>query len=151
MTPMDRASITESRSSARQAWDMSGTALDARFDDFSASVNGALMSLAGNVPVNVPEQAANARMSWDITPDWHARASLRHVGKRYSVNTNSPASLMPDYSVVDIGVRWTVSQALQLDARLDNAFDEIYAASGSATQWILGQPRTFAVAMRMTS
>lgn len=129
--------------------DMNGTVLDAQFDDFSASVDGALVSLAGNVPVNVPEQAANVRLSWDITEDWQARASLRHVGKRYSANTNTPASVMPDYSVLDVGVRWLLSPTLQFDARLDNAFDEIYATSGSTTQWILGQPRTFALAMRM--
>jgi iron complex outermembrane receptor protein len=64
---------------------VNGTVLRARFDDFKAQVGATVMSLAGNVPLNVPEKSANV-LFWDPTPVWQARAVMRHVGRRFADN-----------------------------------------------------------------
>jgi iron complex outermembrane receptor protein len=118
-----------------------GATLDARFDDFKAAVSGAVVSLNGNVPTGVPEQSANLLVFWDAAPAWQFRSVLRYVGRRFSDNTNAPATRIPSYHVLDLGGRWRVSPRLDLDLRLDNATDAIYADSGNATNWLLGSPR----------
>ncbi len=124
---------------------LNGTILDARFDDFKATVGTSVVSLAGNVPLNVPEESANAIVFWDATSFLEGRAVVRYVGRRFADNTNVAASRIPSYTVLDLGARWRVSPKLSLDLRLDNATDEVYADSGSATSWLLGRPRAVAV------
>jgi iron complex outermembrane recepter protein len=121
---------------------VNGTILDARFDDFKAMVGTSLVSLAGNVPINVPERSANFLVFWEPQERWQARGSLRVVGRRFADNTNVAASLIPSYRVLDLGVRFRATQKLNFDLRLDNVLDEIYADSGSATAWLLGSPRS---------
>ncbi len=121
---------------------VNGTALKARFDDFKATIGTSVVSLAGNVPLNVPERSANVLAFWDPTSSWQARAVLRYVGRRFADNTNTAASLIPSYSVLDLGTRWKATRKLALDLRLDNTLDEVYADSGSATAWLLGSPRS---------
>ena len=126
-----------------------GTVLKARFDDFKAMVGTSVVSLAGNVPINVPEKSANLLIFWDPTPAWQARANLRYVGRRFADNTNAAASLIPSYTVLDLGTRWKATRILAFDLRLDNALEEIYADSGSATAWLLGSPRSVSVSVNI--
>jgi iron complex outermembrane receptor protein len=127
---------------------LNGTVLRARFDDFNAVVSNRVVQLAGNVPLNVPEQSANAMLFWSPTPAWEARSVMRFVGRRFADNTNTTA-IMPSYKVVDFGVRWRARPRLSIDARLDNAFDEIYPDSGTTTQWLLGSPRSATVSLNL--
>jgi iron complex outermembrane receptor protein len=129
----------------RVRMNVNGTALRARFDDFKATIGTTVVSLAGNVPLNVPERSANVIVFWDPTARWQARGTLRYVGRRFADNTNVAASLIPSYTVLDLGLRWKAAPRLGLDARVDNALDEVYADSGSATAWLLGSPRSFTV------
>ena len=119
--------------------------LNAQFDDFKAVVGTSVVSLAGNVPLNVPEKSANVMVFWDPTSSWQARANLRSVGRRFADNTNAAATLIPSYKVLDLGTRWKARPKLGLDLRLDNALDEVYADSGSATAWLLGSPRSISL------
>ncbi len=128
---------------------VNGTVLRAQFDDFRAVVGGGTVQLAGNVPLNVPERSANLMIFWDPTPQWQARAIARVVGRRFADNTNVAASGIPAYQVVDLGLRWRVRPNLSLDGRVDNVFDEVYADSGSVTQWLLGQPRSAALSLNV--
>jgi iron complex outermembrane receptor protein len=128
---------------------VNGTVLRARFDDFRAVVGTGLAQLAGNVPLNVPERSANVMVFWSPARAWEARAVARFVGRRFADNTNVAASLIPSYKVVDFGVRWKVQPRLSIDARLDNAFDAIYADSGSSTAWLLGAPRSATVSFNV--
>lgn len=118
-----------------------GTVLKAQFDEFRASIGGVAVSLAGNVPLNVPEKSANLMLFWNAAPALELRSVLRHVGRRFADNTNVAASRIPSYSVLDLGARWRVRPRLSVDLRLDNALDEVYADSGSTTAWQLGPPR----------
>ena len=124
---------------------VNGTVLKAQFDDFKATVGTSVVSLAGYVPLNVPESSANVLVFWSPTVLWQARANLRYVGRRFADNTNVAASLIPSYKVLDLGTRWKATEKLSLDFRVDNALDAVYADSGSATQWLLGSPRSASV------
>ena len=130
-------------------FNVNGTVLRARFDDFKALVGTGVVSLAGNVPLNVPERSANALVFWDATRAWQARAVYRYVGRRFADNTNIAASLIPSYSVLDLGAKWRARQRLTLDLRVDNVTDEIYADSGSSTAWLLGPPRSVALSVNV--
>ena len=120
---------------------VNGAVLNARFDEFRASIGGVAVSLAGNVPLNVPEQSANAMLFWSAARALELRSVVRYVGRRFADNTNAAASRIPSYRVFDLGARWKVTQKLSLDLRVDNALDEVYADSGSTTAWQLGPPR----------
>jgi iron complex outermembrane recepter protein len=133
----------------RLRFNVNGTVLRARFDDFKAVVNNRVVQLAGNVPLNVPERSANVMVFWDPTPMWEARALMQVVGRRFADNTDPAASILPSYQVVDFGVRWRPRPRLAVDARVDNAFDLLYADSGTTTQWLLGSPRSFTLSLNV--
>lgn len=121
--------------------DVNGTVLRARFDDFNESVNGALVSRTGNVPTNVPQQAANAWLTWDFLPQWQFGAGVRYVGGRYADNANRVR--VPSYTVVDSALSWRVTRQAALTLRVYNLFNRDYAESVSngGQQWLLGRPR----------
>lgn len=122
--------------------------LQARFDNFVATVNGKATSLAGYRPQFVPKRTGNLFVLWNVTPQWEARTGTHYVSDRYSDNTD--VSRLPAYTVLDAGLAWKVSPKLKVDFRIDNIADKVYAAStyaGTATQWILGAPRTYTMTM----
>lgn len=119
-----------------------GTTLNARFDDFKATVGGAVVSLDGNVPTGVPEQSANLLVFYEAAPAWQFRSVLRYVGRRFSDNTNAAATRIPAYRVWDLGARFRATSKLDLDLRLDNVTDAVYADSGNSTNWLIGPPRS---------
>jgi iron complex outermembrane receptor protein len=128
-------------------FNVNGTVLKTRFDDFNAVVGPSVVQLAGRVPLNVPEQSANVIAFWNPHPRWEARSVMRFVGRRFADNINTVSAVMPSYKVVDFGLRWIVRPDMSFDARLDNAFDELYADSGTTTQWLLGSPRSATISM----
>jgi iron complex outermembrane receptor protein len=120
--------------------------LQARFDNFTATVGGKATSLAGYRPQFVPKRTGNLFVLWNVTPQVEARTGAHYVSDRYSDNTDQ--SRLPAYTVLDAGVAWKVTPKLKFDFRIDNLTDKVYAAStyaGTATQWILGAPRTYTV------
>jgi iron complex outermembrane receptor protein len=128
---------------------VNGTVLKARFDDFNAVVSGRIVQLAGNVPVNVPQRSANAIVFWTPASTWEARGVLRFVGRRFADNLDTASAIMPSFKVADVGVRWRARPKLSIDARIDNVFDEIYADSGTTTQWLLGMPRSATLSLNV--
>lgn len=127
--------------------ELNGTALKARYDDFSENVNGVPVSRDGKRPINVPQQSANLWMSWTVNPQWQAQAGVRHVGSMYTNNDNT--LVLPSYTVVDAGVHWDPVTRFGVDVRLTNALDKFYGytSSNSGGQWILGAPRAVEVAV----
>ncbi|WP_423195579.1 MULTISPECIES: TonB-dependent receptor [unclassified Cupriavidus] len=122
--------------------DINGTVLRARFDDFNEAVNGVLISRAGNVPTSVPQQAANAWLTWNVLPQWTAAAGLRYVGGRYADNANRVR--VPGYTTVDTALSWRVTRQAALTLRIYNLLNRDYAESFSngGQQWLLGRPRS---------
>ena len=124
--------------------------LHARFDDFGETVSGTVISRNGNTPPIVPEQTANLWVTWNGSTAWQVRGGLRYVGERFWNNANT--STAPAFTVVDAGLRRTLTAKLTLDARLYNAFDKLYAltfagSNDEVPQWMLGRARAVEVSL----
>lgn len=118
-----------------------GTALKARYDDFSENVNGVPVSRNGKRPINVPQRAVNLWASWMFHPQWLAQAGVRYVGSMYTTNDNT--QLLPSYTIVDAGLHWDATSQWAIDLRLSNVLDKFYAytSTNNGGQWIPGAPR----------
>jgi iron complex outermembrane recepter protein len=127
----------------RLHFEVNGTALNARFDNYLASFNGGVINLAGKLPQFVPESAANFIAHWSFLKDWDLRCLLQYVGTRYSDNTD--LYKLPAYAIFGVGLRYNVTKNINVDLRIDNITNSIYAVStyaGNSTQLILGEPRS---------
>jgi iron complex outermembrane recepter protein len=125
-----------------------GTVLKARFKEFGEVVSGVVMDRAGNTPPGVPTRTANISANWRFVQPLQARLSARFVGGRWTNNANSLR--VPGYEVVDLGLRWTISERLAADGRVSNIFDEIYSIGSNSSQWLLGAPRRFDLRLDMS-
>jgi iron complex outermembrane receptor protein len=127
-----------------------GTVLRPRYDDFFEVVSGARISRSGNKPTNVPWQSGNLLAFWSFKQQWLAQRTVRFVGDRYIDNANT--LVMPAYTVVDAGIRRSLSSKVALDFRLTNLTDAFYAYNFSSNglgggNWNIGQPRSFEVSL----
>lgn len=130
------------------AIDASVAMLDARYDEFAQNVGGMLVSRSGNTPRNIPERLANLWFTWNAPGDWQLRGGIQHVGDRFWNHANS--GTVPGYTVVDAGLRRRLTERVDIDVRLNNLFDELYATtyySNVEPQWFLGMPRSAEVAL----
>ncbi len=128
-----------------------GTILNAKFDNYTTTVNGVAVNLAGYRPSLVPDQTANLLATWDFLPDWQLRGALRYVGDRFADNTD--LDKMPAYTVLDLGLRWNVTQNVSLDLRVNNVMNTIYAVGASSViniQYLLGEPRNIMGTLKFT-
>jgi iron complex outermembrane recepter protein len=128
-----------------------GTILNAKFDNYTTTVNGVVVNLAGYRPYLVPDQTANLLATWDFLPDWQLRGALRYVGDRFTDNTD--LTRMPAYTVVDLGLRWNVTKNVSLDLRVNNLMNTIYAVGASSVvniQYLLGEPRNIIGTLKFT-
>jgi len=122
--------------------------LRARYDNFSQLVNGRLVSYAGNVPRNVPEQVSNVWLTWDFAQNWSVNGGVQIVGRTFSDDANT--LLRPAYAVVNGGLRWKPDERTTVAFRVYNLFDTVYAVSVPYTgQWLLGMPRTAEVSVNV--
>jgi iron complex outermembrane receptor protein len=122
------------------SFNLNGSVLRARYDDFSEPVSGMLVSRAGNRPTNVATKTANTFISWEFADGWIADGGVSYVGKRYQDAANT--RVIPSYTLTDIGIRWQFIEAASASLRLRNVFDETYVrATYGASQWVLGDPR----------
>ena len=123
--------------------------LDARFDDFSENVNGALVSRVGNTPPSVPERSLNLWLTWTAPRAWQFRGGLREVGRRTWDNANT--SEIPAYTIVDAGIRKRLSGKVAVDLYMFNLTNKLYGTdvyfNPFAPQWLLGTPRSAEVAV----
>lgn len=129
------------------AWQLQANAaiVKARYDDFSAVVNGQTLSYNGNRPVDVPRRTANLWLNKAITDDLKAGAGVRYVDARYADMANR--NELPSYTVVDATLSWKALRNTTLGLQVNNLFDRQYAQSqyNEGQQWILGEPRSFFV------
>jgi len=124
------------------------TILDPQYDEFFEVVSGVRTSRAGNRPTAVASSSGNVFSTFQIRKRWLAQTSLRYVGQRYT----SPANVfvLPRYTTVDAGVRWSVSERTAIDFRGVNIFDAFYGNNFEANGrggggWLLGAPRSFEI------
>lgn len=126
--------------------------LRANYDEFSVASedsngNPIVIDYTGNRPNNVPEQMMNHWLSWAFLPDWEARVGVQWVGAIYSDDANTYKR--PDYTVVNLGLDYHVDDKSTVSLRGFNVFDEVYAVSGSDTEWQLAPPRSAELSYRI--
>ena len=122
--------------------------LQARYDNFSQAVGNQLVSYAGNVPINVPEQVSNIWLTWDFASNWSAYGGVQIVGRAFADNANTEA--LPAYTVVNGGLRWKPDARTTFALRIYNLFNTVYATSAPYPgQWLLGMPRTAELSMNV--
>ncbi len=120
--------------------------LRAKFDTFVSTVGTQPVSLAGDIPMNVPQQVGNLFAAYAFAPHWEVRAGLQYVGKIYADNANTVP--LPSYAVLNAQLEWRPSVNVTLTGRIYNLLDTVYTTSAyTSTQAILGPPRTFEVAL----
>ena len=105
------------------------------------------VSLAGKVPTNTPKTVANLWLTYDVTPALQAQVGARRVGKVYIDAANT--GYWPDYTFVDLGLRYRIDRNMTLSGRVRNATDRIYAANVSGAMAYLGAPRTADVSLHL--
>lgn len=131
--------------------DVNATWLKAEYDKFTQIDFDTfeVASYAGNVPVGVPEQSANAWLTWDFMPRWDARVGVQYVGKAYQDYAN--AQVRDSYTVTHASLGWEPTEKIMLMLTAHNVFDRVYAETwhNSGNQWFLGQPRTLEVSARV--
>jgi iron complex outermembrane receptor protein len=129
------------------AWQLQANAaiVKARYDDFSAVVNGETVSYNGNRPTDVPRRTANLWLSKAINDDLKAGAGVRYVDAHFADMANR--NELPSYTVVDATLSWQALRNTTLGLQVNNLFDRQYAQSqyNEGQQWILGEPRSFFV------
>jgi iron complex outermembrane receptor protein len=118
--------------------------LEAQYDVFRSAAG---VDFAGNRPTNVPEQLANSWLTWAFLPKWEARAGVQWVGSMYGDDANKLKR--PDYTVVNLGLDYDVTDKSKVALRVYNVFDEMYALSGGSTEWQLAPPRSAELSYRI--
>jgi len=105
--------------------------LDARYDDFTELISGALMQWAGNTPINVPERVASLWLTWNLPTQFQVQGGMRYMGRRYLNNANSATT--PGATVVDAGLRRALNDSVSMDLRATNLLDKFYLQTVSGS------------------
>ncbi|MQA29220.1 MAG: TonB-dependent receptor [Luteitalea sp.] len=85
----------------------------------------------------------------EFAPKWVANTAVRYVGPRYRDAANT--ALIRPYTVVDATVQRNVFANSIVGVTVRNLTDELYARNlyGSWLQWVLGDPRSVEVSLRV--
>lgn len=134
------------RASPASSFEINGTVLSAKYENFAESVGGTPVSRAGNVPPDVPERMASAWLTWQAAAAWRVGSGIRYVGRRAANNANTV--WMDAYTVADAWLSYRLPLG-EATARVRNLTDAVYATrSYGASQVILGEPRSYEVSWR---
>lgn len=120
-----------------------------RYDDFAESIGGVRVSRNGNVPQDTTRRSANVIALWHFLDHWTANTAVRYVGARYQDAANT--RVIPAYTVVDTTVQRDLGRNAVVGVTIRNLTDELYARNiyGSTTQWIVGDPRSVELSLRV--
>ncbi|MBC7832509.1 MAG: TonB-dependent siderophore receptor [Hyphomicrobium sp.] len=125
--------------------------LEAQYDQFATTtgtgVNTRLVDYSGNRPTNVPQQVINNWLSWAFMPQWEGHLGVQWVGTMYNDDANTVKR--PPFTIVNLGVDYDVTKNSEIALWVFNAFDEVYAVGGNATEWQLAPPRSAELSYRI--
>ncbi|WP_040975325.1 TonB-dependent receptor plug domain-containing protein [Necropsobacter massiliensis] len=81
--------------------------------------------------VRRPKHLANVGLAYQVTPEFGTHASLSYVGKRKdsyfdNITYASTRVKMPSYTLLNLGVDYTLNKNVTLYANLNNLFDKKY-------------------------
>jgi iron complex outermembrane receptor protein len=89
----------------------------------------------------------NNWLSWAFMPQWEGHLGVQWVGAVYNDDANTVKR--PPSTVVNLGLDYDVTKNSEISFWLFNAFDEVYATGGSATEWQLAPPRSAELSYRI--
>lgn len=121
--------------------------VDAQYDTFTETVNGAAVSRAGNRPSNIPARVANLRISHELSSALQLGVDARYVSRRYADAANTISDKA--YTLLGASLNYRLNKHAAVSARVNNLTDRAYAASASTGQFYLGAPRSAEVALRL--
>lgn len=119
--------------------------VDAEYDEFNEAAGGVSVSRKGNTPINVPDNVANLWLTYEITSAWAAGVDARYVDSVFADNANTIKA--PAYTLYGAFARYRIDEHTAVTARVRNLADEVYAKQAYGTQYYMGAPRTFEVAL----
>ncbi|MDZ3991342.1 TonB-dependent receptor [Pseudomonas sp. Teo4] len=119
--------------------------VDAQYDEFNEAVNGVSVSRKGNAPTNVPANVGNLWLTYILTQDWSVGMDARYVDSVYADNANTLKA--PAYTLYGAFARYRLDEHTTLTGRVRNLTDEVYAKQAYNTQYYMGAPRTFELAL----
>ncbi|MBD9484890.1 TonB-dependent receptor [Pseudomonas sp. PDM14] len=119
--------------------------VDAEYDEFNEAAGGVSVSRKGNTPINVPDNVANLWLTYEITSAWAAGVDARYVDSVFADNANTVKA--PAYTLYGAFARYRIDEHTAVTARVRNLTDEVYAKQAYGTQYYMGAPRTFEVAL----
>ncbi|WP_269617522.1 TonB-dependent siderophore receptor [Zhongshania sp. BJYM1] len=99
--------------------------------------------LEGKPFVNVPKRTFSLQSRYSIVsvPGLSVGGTVTYLSERAGDSESSFE--LPAYTLVDAGVYYTISESLQLDVLVDNAFDEEYFSPGSFSGVVREPERTY--------
>lgn len=121
------------------------TWVDAEYDRFNEAVGGVSVSRKGNTPTNVPDSVANLWLTWRLSDAWQVGADSRYVASVYADNANTLKA--PAYTLFGAFARYQLTPQAAVTARARNLTDEVYAKQAYGSQYYMGAPRSFDVAL----
>ncbi len=114
---------------------------NARYDSFTETVGGTVVSHAGNRPTNVPAWVGNLWLGWTPAPGWQVGVDARLVSRRYANAANTVGDR--GYALLGASLSYQVHRNARLTLRAKNLTDRRYAASAGTGSFYLGAPRSF--------
>jgi vitamin B12 transporter len=82
-------------------------------------------TLTGNDLARRPRRTANLRVEGSVTDRWQLGAAWRYVGPRFDDAYASQP--LPGYALADLHTSWKLTSRLELQGRIENAFDRRYS------------------------
>jgi outer membrane receptor protein involved in Fe transport len=116
------------------------TFVDARFLDALqlgsnspfADANGNIQVMPGDKIPAVPRNRLKAGIDYAFTDQFRAGADVLYVGSQYFVGDASNQFVqLPSYAVVNLHASYQVTKNVQIYARADNIFNNLYATYGT--------------------
>jgi iron complex outermembrane receptor protein len=124
--------------------------VDAEAAQDALDPNFGLAIRAGDRLINVPEHSLSAQLSRRFavgTGSITAGAGVQYVGAR--LGETATTFELPAYTLARLFATWAPTERLELEARLDNAFDETWYPNSFSRVWVAaGAPRRGTVTVR---
>ncbi|HWW56591.1 MAG TPA: TonB-dependent receptor, partial [Sphingopyxis sp.] len=119
------------------------------YTDAEVDASGGAATLEGRRPAQIARHAGSVSLRTDTGGPFGGFATLRYIGKQNEDDLGLLA--LGDALTLDAGLSWRVMQALSIEARGENLFDELVPAAISSSGIVeRATPRTLWVGARLS-
>ena len=119
------------------------------FTDAKVDASGAAAALDGRRPAQIAKHGGSLSLRDDGRGPFGGFATLRYIGKQNEDDLG--AQVLDDALTLDAGLSWHVTQAISIEARGENLFNELVPAAISSAGIVeRASPRTLWAGVRLT-